>query len=79
MIKKEILSQIIRNAVILAMGKCTTIWIHRELTGQKKSLRTQKKKLTVRIIWLNCQLFDYKPEKPFSFDPATIYNYNLLY
>lgn len=53
--------------------------LHRELTGQKKSLRTQKKKLTVRIIWLNCQLFDYKPEKPFSFDPATIYNYNLLY
>lgn len=39
----------------------------------------QKKKLTVRIIWLNCQLFDYKPEKPFYFDPATIYNYNLLY
>ena len=61
------------------MGKCTAIWIHRELTGQKKSLRTQKKKLTARIIWLNCQLFDYKPEKPFSFDPATIYNYNLLY
>ena len=65
--------------VSTAMGKCTAIWIHRELTGQKKSLRTQKKKLTVRIIWLNCQLFDYKPEKPFYFDPATIYNYNLLY
>ena len=32
-----------RNAVILAMGKCTAIWIHRELTGQKKSLRTTKK------------------------------------
>lgn len=78
MIKKEILSQII--VMLLSL-----LWVNALLSGSignlpdKKSLRTQKKKLTVRIIWLNCQLFDYKPEKPFSFDPATIYNYNLLY
>ena len=79
MIKKEILSQIIVMLLSLLWVNALLSGIHRELTGQKKSLRTQKKKLTARIIWLNCQLFDYKPEKPFSFDPATIYNYNLLY
>lgn len=78
MIKKEILSQII--VMLLSL-----LWVNALLSGSignlpdRRSLRTQKKKLTARIIWLNCQLFDYKPEKPFSFDPATIYNYNLLY
>ena len=79
MIKKEILSQII--VMLLSL-----LWVNALLSGSignlpdRRSLSGHKKmKLTARIIWLNCQLFDYKPEKPFSFDPATIYNYNLLY
>lgn len=78
MIKKEILSQII--VMLLSL-----LWVNALLSGSignlpdRRNLSDTKKKLTVRIIWLNCQLFDYKPEKPFSFDPATIYNYNLLY
>lgn len=79
MIKKEILSQII--VMLLSL-----LWVNALLSGSIGNLPDRrnlsghkKKKLTARIIWLNCQLFDYKPEKPFSFDPATIYNYNLLY
>lgn len=78
MIKKEILSQII--VMLLSL-----LWVNALLSGSignlpdRRNLSGHKKKLTVRIIWLNCQLFDYKPEKPFYFDPATIYNYNLLY
>lgn len=78
MIKKEILSQII--VMLLSL-----LWVNALLSGSignlpdRRNLSGHKKEADSPIIWLNCQLFDYKPEKPFYFDPATIYNYNLLY